>query len=103
MRRIGTGGMKLQAMTKAEAEAAGLDSGKMALKVEHVGQYGAHAVAKNAGFTKGDIVVSFDGRDDLRTDSQLLAYSAQNTKPGQTVPVVVRRDDKQLTLNLRMQ
>jgi serine protease Do len=103
LRRIGTGGMKLEAMTKAEAEAAGLEPSKMALKAEHVGQYGAHAVAKQAGFKKGDILTSFDGRNDLMTDSQLLAYSAQNTKPGQTVPVVVRRGDKQLTLDLKMQ
>lgn len=103
LRRIGTGGMKLEAMSKAAAEAAGLDPSKTALEVLYVGQHGAHAVAKNAGFQKGDILISFDGRNDLRSDSEVLAYAAQNTKPGQTVPVVVRRGDKQLALNLRMQ
>ncbi|MFO0843298.1 MAG: Trx7/PDZ domain-containing (seleno)protein [Gemmataceae bacterium] len=48
-----------------------LESDKGGLRVRHVGQYGLHAAAKNAGFRKGDLVVSFDGRDDLRRESDL--------------------------------
>jgi len=102
LRRMGTGGMKLEAMSATEAKAAGLDPGTMALAVRHVGQYGDHAVAKRAGVRKGDILISFDGRNDLMTDSQVLAYAAQNTKRGQTIPML-RRGQEELTLNLRMQ
>lgn len=103
LRRMGTGGMKLEAMSAAEAKAAGLNPATMALAVRHVGQYGDHAVAKRAGVRKDDILISFDGRKDLMTDSDVLAYAAQNTKPGQMVPIVLRRGDKRLTINLRMQ
>jgi len=38
---------------------------------------------------KRNIVVSFDGRTEDMTTSQLLAYAAQHTKPGQRIPVSV--------------
>ena len=64
----------------------------MALRVEHVGEYGEHAVAKRAGFRKGDIVVSFDGQAGRMTESDLLAYAVQRKRPGDEVAVTVLRD-----------
>ena len=43
--------------------------------VEHVGQYAPHDRAKKAGFRKGDILISFDGRTDLARETDLLAYA----------------------------
>ena len=103
LRRMGTGGLLFEAATARQRRETGVDDGALALVVKHVGQYGAHAAAKRAGFQKGDLVVSFDGQDDNMSTSQLLAYAAQNTKPGQQVPVVVVRDGSTRTLALPMQ
>ena len=75
----------------------------MALRVKHVGQYGAHATAKKAGFRKEDIIVAFDGRTDLLSDSALLHYGATHTKPGDRIEVAVLRNNNRRTLQLPMQ
>lgn len=72
---------------------------KLALKVEHVGEYPPHDGAKKAGFRKGDIVVSFDGRTDLVRETDILNH-ALNLKPGSSIPVEVLRDGKKVPLTL---
>jgi len=103
LRRMGTGGMSFDTATEDQRQKVGAGAEKLALVVKHVGQYGPHGAAKKAGFLQGDIVVSFDRREDNMTPSQLLAYAAQHTKPGQTVPVVIVREGKRQTLSLPMQ
>ncbi len=89
--------------TANQRREVGVGDDALALVVKHVGQYGAHAAAKRAGFKKGDLVVSFDGQDDNMSTSQLLAYVVQHTKPGQQIPVVVVREGSRRTLRLPMQ
>jgi serine protease Do len=72
----------------------------MALKVKHVGQYGPHATAKNAGFQVGDVIVSYDGKADLKRETDLLAYGVTARKPGDKVPVTVIRGGKKVELTL---
>ena len=103
LRRMGTGGLLFEPATDEQRRRLGVETDSLALSVKHVGQYGAHAAAKRAGFRKGDVVVSFDGRTEAMSTSQLLAYTAQNTKPGQKVAVVVRRGDQRVELKLPMQ
>ncbi len=103
LRRMGTGGLLLEALPAAERRKHNIDNDSMALLVKHVGQYGPHAAAKNAGFQQGDILVSFNNQTNLTTDSALLAYAAQNTKPGDRVPVSVLRNGKRVSLQLPMQ
>ena len=103
LRRMGTGGLSFVAATKGQRREAGVVDDALALVVRHVGQYGAHAAAKRAGFKKGDIVISFNGQDGNLSTSELLAYAAQNTKPEQQIPVVVVRDGSRRTLQLPMQ
>jgi hypothetical protein len=103
LRRMGTGGLKLDVATDEERRAAKVDAGSMALVVEHVGQYGDHAAAKNAGFRKDDILVRFDDRTDLLTESDVLRHATTRRKPGETVPVVVMREGKEVRLKLPMQ
>ena len=86
LRRMGTGGLLFEMASEEQRRRAGVEGDGLALAVKHVGQYGAHGAAKRAGFRKGDIVVSFDGQDENLTTSQLLAYTAQQTKPGQKIP-----------------
>lgn len=91
LRRMATGGMLL------ENDPAG------GLRVKHVGQFGPHAAAKNAGVLAGDQIVSFDGRSDFTRETDLLAHSLTARNPGDVVPVVVRRAGKTLELKLPMQ
>ena len=103
LRRMGTGGLLVTAASIEDRRRAKVDHSQMALLVKHVGQYGAHAVAKKAGFKKGDVIISFDDKTDLMTDSALLGYAAQNTKPGDKVDVVVKRGAQRLEMKLLMQ
>lgn len=103
LRRMVTGGLLLKAMSDDERVAARIPSDSMALQVEHVGQYDAHAAAKRAGFEKGDVIVSYDGRTDLMRESDLLAYGAMQTRPGETVKVRLLRGGQAMTLDLPMQ
>ena len=72
----------------------------MELRIEHVGQYAPHNRAQQAGFRKDDVLVSFNGRKDLARETDLLAYSLNELKPGTTVPVEILREGKPLTLKL---
>ena len=103
LRRMGTGGLVLESVTPDEREQLGVEPGQLALRVGHVGQYGAHAAAKRAGFRKGDVVVSFDAQDRFKSESELLAYASQHTRPGQRVAVSVLRGKKRIELKLPMQ
>jgi serine protease Do len=103
LRRMGTGGLKLDAADDELRQSLKIPNGKMALIIEHIGQYGPHAAAKNAGFQPDDLLVSFDGRTDLLTESAVLAHTVTARKPGDSVPVIVLRDGKRLTLTLPMQ
>jgi serine protease Do len=90
LRRMATGGLVL-------------DETDGKLRVKHVGQYGPHAAAKNAGFRAGDVIVSFDGRSDFTREAEILVHGVTARKPGDRVPVVVLRDGKTVTLTLPMQ
>jgi S1-C subfamily serine protease len=103
LRRMTTGGMLLKSLPAEERAKLKIADGAMALFAEHVGQYGEHAAAKNAGFRKGDVVVSVDGRTDVMTETAWLTWLVNARKPGDKIPVVVLRDGKRLELTLPMQ
>lgn len=103
LRRMATGGLLLESMPAEDREQAGLKEGEMGLRVKHVGQYGPHAAAQNAGFRQGDIIVAFDGRSDLERETDLMAYALTNHRPGEQVPVSVLREGKRIDLMLPMQ
>ena len=96
LRRMGSGGMLLERDPDA-------NRGKLALRAKHVGQYGEHAVAKRAGVIKGDLLIEFDGRSDDWTESQLFAYAMQHRKPGELVPIKIKRGGKVLEMKIKMQ
>lgn len=103
LRRMVTGGLRLTAASDEKRGELGIDSLSMALEVTHVGQYGKHALAKRAGFRKGDVIVAYDGETDLMRESDLLAYGAQSCMPGQQVSITFYRDRERQTLKLLMQ
>jgi S1-C subfamily serine protease len=99
---MGTGGLLLEELPAEERTRAKVANG-MALRVKHVGQFGPHAAAKNAGFRQGDIIVRFAGRTDLLRDSDLIAYAVNQHKAGERVAVTVLRDGQSIELMLPMQ
>ena len=98
-----TGGMLLKKATPQQRRQAGVADDAMALLVEHVGQYGAHGVAKRAGVKKGDILIAFDNRTDLLREADLFRHAQWERKPGERVPIAVSRAGKRLEMTLLMQ
>lgn len=103
LRRMATGGMTLKPLADAQRKQAEVADGKMALRADHVGQYGHHARAKRAGLRKGDVIVGFDGRDDLPTENAVLEYAVRNKKPGDTVEIVYLRNGRRRTTRIDLQ
>jgi len=103
LRRMVTGGMVLEALDADGRAESGVAESSMALLAKHVGQYGAHAAAKKAGFVKGDVLIRFDGRDDLRSEKELLAYAINHKRPGDKINVTVLRDRKEVSLQYPIQ
>jgi S1-C subfamily serine protease len=95
--------MKLAELSGKDRPSSLRNSNQMALLVQHVGQYGPHATAKKAGVQKDDILISFDNRTDLTRETDLLAYAATHTKPGDRVPVTLLRNGKKIELKLPIQ
>jgi S1-C subfamily serine protease len=97
---MGLGGMFAKWMTPEQrAEYKAPNSG-MALRVQHVGQYAPHDVAKKAGVQVGDVVISFDGRTDLLRETDLLEYALNHVRRGTAVPMIVLREGNKVTLSL---
>lgn len=100
IRRMGFGGLKLVELDDERRRGANLPGDGMALRVEHVGEYGEHTVAKRAGFLKGDIIVAFDGMTERKSESELLAYALQKKRPGDELAVTVLRNGEERTMKL---
>jgi hypothetical protein len=100
LRRRGLGGMSLKNTSPELRAERKLPAEGMALRIEHVGEYAPHDRAKQAGFRKNDVLVSFNGREDLARETDLLAYALNELKPGTRVPVEILREGKPLTLKL---
>ena len=103
MRAMAFGGMVLTDLDNATRTQRGLDRGAMALHVKSVGQYGKHAVAKNAGFQKDDVIVAIDGSSPRLTEGELIGKLLQDHKAGETAAVTVLRGAERVALKLPMQ
>lgn len=103
LRRMTTGGMLLENVPAEERAKLGVADGAMALRAKHVGQYGEHAAAKNAGFRQGDVVVAVNGRSDVRSETEWMTWLVNAKKPGEKVPVTVLRGGEKVELTLPMQ
>jgi hypothetical protein len=100
LRRMALGGLFARPLPEELRKELKLPEDRMALRIQHVGQYAPHDRAKRAGFKAGDVLVSFDGRTDFLRETDLLAYALNQVKPGSQVPVEVLRDGKELTLEM---
>ncbi|MEQ1826476.1 MAG: Trx7/PDZ domain-containing (seleno)protein [Pirellula sp.] len=95
LRRGGLGGMFMKPLTDEERKNLGIAPGNMALIVNHVGQFSPHDRAKRAGVEKGDVLIEYDGRKDLTSESDLLAYAINQVPVGRVVPMKFLRDKKE--------
>ncbi|MEY4178398.1 MAG: hypothetical protein RLY70_1972 [Planctomycetota bacterium] len=100
LRRHALGGLYLRTLDAEGRESLRVGSGQMALRAQHVGEFSPHDRAKRAGFRKGDVVVSFDGRKDFLRETDLLAYALELAKTGKQVQVEIVREGKPLRLQL---
>ena len=103
LRRMLTGGMLLEDVPDEERVKLGLEKTSMALRAKHVGQFGEHAIAKNAGFVKDDLIVAVGGNTARTSESALFASLAKSTKAGDKVAFTALRDGKKVEMSLSMQ
>lgn len=103
MRGMVTGGILLGEASEELRKENGIADDQMALRAKHVGQYNKHGAAKRAGVKKDDILVSYDGRTDLMTDSDVLRYGVRNKRVGDKVKIEVMRQGKRLSFTIPIQ
>jgi serine protease Do len=103
LRRLLTGGLKLDEMTSEELESLKLQSSAVGLRIKHVGQFHPHDAAKRAGFKVGDVLLSVGQWQERMNESQLLLALLREAKRGEPLPVELLRGDKRLTLQLPVQ
>ncbi len=103
LRRMGLGGMLLETLPLEDRQKEGIPEKTMALRAKHVGQFGPHAAAKEAGFRQGDVLISFDDRTDFARETDVLAYALNCRKAGEKVAVTILRNGKKMNLILPMQ
>ncbi len=97
------GGLLTEDLSDELRKERGLDNTTLALLIKHVGQFGPHAAAKNAGFKVNDLIVELDGKKDRLTESALLGNLIQNKKPGDKIKTTVLRGNQRMDLMLPMQ
>lgn len=102
LREFGLGGLKLKSLTSQERKAAGLPADAAGLQVEHLGWYGEHARAKNAGMDKGDVILTVDGKSSFATESELIAYVMLGKKRGEEIVVRARRGKEDRDFKFRV-
>lgn len=103
LRRMATGGMTLVPLDEQQRQTLKVEPQQMALRVKGLGKFGAHAAALRAGFQADDVILQFDGRNDLYREADLIRYAVQNRNAGDQVEVRLIRDGQPLTLRLPMQ
>lgn len=103
MRAMAFGGMNMEDMDDEARISAGLPKDVMALRIKHVGEFGAHAAAKKEGFKADDIVVQIGDMKLRTTESALIGELLQHHLPGEKIPSVVIRGKERLELKLPQQ
>jgi serine protease Do len=103
LRRMATGGLVLENLPADERAELKLSDDALALRIKHVGQFGEHAAAKNAGFQKGDVIVEYSGSRAPLSETALLALGLNEHRRGARVPVTVLRNGRELDLRLPQQ
>ncbi|RPI83815.1 MAG: PDZ domain-containing protein [Planctomycetaceae bacterium] len=102
LRRMALGGLYLKQLDEDRRKELNLPSDRQGLYVEHVGLYAPHDQAHKAGFQKGDLLVSFDGKSDFLRETDLIAYALNQIPVERSVTVQVLRGGEPRELRLKM-
>ena len=81
----------------------GLSQNELALEAKHVGQYNKHALAKRAGWRKGDILIEIAGDNQRRSEGELIGWILEKQKPGQSLQGIALRSGKKINLKIPVQ
>jgi S1-C subfamily serine protease len=100
LRRMATGGLLLEDMSDEQRRELRISGDALALHVKHVGQYGEHATAKNAGFQQGDVIVGLNGSASRLNETQFVARVLGDKQPGEKITLNVRRGQRELTFTM---
>jgi S1-C subfamily serine protease len=103
LRRMATGGMKLEPAPTEDESSKGKTTRPGGLRVAAVGQYGPHAAARNAGFQKDDLLIAVDNITALHSEADFMRYCLTEKKPGESVKIRLLRGNRELILDLPMQ
>lgn len=103
MRSMAAGGLQLEDLSDNERQRRGFPADSLALQVKLAGEYGTHGAAKRAGFKKGDVIVSLEGRTNRLTESEWIGSALLRHLPGTNLPAVVIRGTERLELRLPIQ
>lgn len=95
--RFGLGGMRLESVSDSSANS------KAIFQVKSVGQFGAHATAKNKGIQKGDLILSIDGRTDFSREADVFDFINQRKKIGETTNFKIVRGSESMSIDLPVQ
>ena len=85
----------------AERKSLGIPDGQMALRVKGLPPGWVKEKAATP-LRAGDVIVKADGRNDLVTESRLLAHLFQEVPPGGEATLTVLREGKRETVTLKM-
>jgi serine protease Do len=103
LRRMAFGGMVLEDLSDDDRRKLSLEPDALALRVKHVGQYGDHARAKQAGFRVGDVLVRCEPLAGRLSESELIAHLLRQYVGAAQVPVEVLRDGRSVRLSIPVQ
>jgi serine protease Do len=103
LRRMATDGLRLEPLSPEDRDRLKLPAEGTALLVKHVGQYGPHAAAKQAGFRQGDVIIEVEGKTDLLREADLLKLGVTQKKAGDRIAVTVLREGRRLPLEIPLQ
>ncbi len=103
MRGMATGGLQLLDLADDERAGRNLTKDSLALFVKHVGQYGKHAAAKNAGFQKDDVIVALGGLSRRMSEGEVIGHLLRKNRAGEKVKATVLRGANRVELLLPMQ
>ena len=103
LRRMAAGGMYLENVSADDRRERDLSPDGMALFVKRTGKYGPHGTARRIGIREGDVIVEFDGRNDLTSEQALHTHVVTERTPGQKVAVKVKRGRQTRTFQLPLQ
>ncbi|MFN6398894.1 MAG: Trx7/PDZ domain-containing (seleno)protein [Planctomycetota bacterium] len=103
MRAMVQGGMVLRTLDASKRLDLGLAQEDLGLVVHGLGEYGEHAAAKNAGFRKGDIVLTIQGVQGPVDESQLIGKLLELHPKSTQIRAKVLREKQRLELSWPIQ